>query len=178
MNPFQRALECAAPAPSAMAVRDRFLDVMRRFPATVTVVTSGLPEGEHGMTVTAVTSVSMEPPALAICLNSTSWLHEILLKQPEFAVNVLAAGQQEVASAFAGKVPPAERFQHPDWTHHTTGVRVLQGAHARIVCRRVAAVPFGTHTLFIGQVLDATHNEGTEPLLYENARYCVSRPAA
>lgn len=155
-----------------------FRATMRKFPATVTVVTGFNDGADHGMTVTAVTSVSMDPPALVVCLNSRTWLHEMLLGQPNFAVNVLSQDQRPLSEAFAGKVEPEKRFRSDEWERHSTGVLALAGAHARVICRRVAAVPYGTHTLFIGQVVDAFVDEETRPLLYEDARYCISQPAA
>ncbi len=160
------------------SVRTHFRAAMRRFPATVTVITGHKEGGDHGMTATAVTSVSMEPPSLAVCLNNRTYLHEMLLCRPEFAVNVLRQEQQPLSDAFSGKTPPEERFQCGQWERHAAGVLVLKDAHALVICRRVAAVPYGTHTLFIGQVVEAVVDEATRPLLYEDARYCISQPAA
>lgn len=155
-----------------------FKAAMRKFPATVTVVTAHEGGHDHGMTVTAVTSVSMDPPSLLVCLNNRTRVHEMLLTQPFFAVNVLRHDHFSVSDAFSGKIEPAKRFDLHSWKRDRTGVLLLEGAHANVVCRRVAAVPYGTHTLFIGQVLSARVDDVTRPLLYENAQYCVSQPAA
>lgn len=163
---------------SKAAVGTSFRATMRKFPATVTVVTGFDDDKDHGMTVTAVTSVSMDPPSLVACLNNRTCLHEMLLGQPNFAVNVLSQNQRPLSDAFSGKVAPEERFLSDKWERHESGVLVLEGAHARVICRRVAAVPYGTHTLFIGQVVDAFVDDETRPLLYEDARYWISQPAA
>ncbi len=155
-----------------------FRAVMRKFPATVTVITGHCDGADHGMTATAVTSVSMEPPALAVCVNNRTLLHEMLLSRPDFAVNVLKLEQRPLSEAFSGQVPPEERFVSGEWQRHGSGVLILKEAHASIICRRVAAVPYGTHTLFIGRVVDTVADDQTRPLLYEDARYCVSQPAA
>src|SRR5690606_31176346 len=103
-------------------VAQHFRVAMRKFPATVTVVT-GHHEGiDHGMTVTAVTSVSMEPPSLLVCLNNRTYLHEILLCHPHFAVNVLTHEQQHLSDAFSGKSPANERFLRGNWRRHESGV--------------------------------------------------------
>lgn len=156
----------------------RFRAAMRRFPATVTVITGHGEGTDHGMTATAVTSVSMEPPSLVVGVNNRTWLHELLLCGPDFAVNVLKQEQRPLSEAFSGKAPPEERFAPGEWERHGSGVLVLKDAHAAIICRRVAAVPYGTHTLFIGRVVDAVVADVTRPLLYEDARYCISQPAA
>lgn len=155
-----------------------FRAAMRKFPATVTVVTATRDGADHGMTVTAVTSVSMDPPSLVVCLNNRTLLHDMLLGEAAFAVNVLSQEQRPLSDAFGGKVEPEERFNLASWRRHESGMQLLEGAHAVVVCRRVAAVPYGTHTLFIGQVVQADLDPTTIPLIYEDARYCVSRPAA
>ncbi len=167
----------SVPAPDAV-VGSSFRAMMRKYPATVTIVTSRHDGVDHGMTVTAVTSVSMDPPSLLVCLNNRTYLHEMLLCQPNFAVNVLARPQSDLSDAFSGKLSPQERFAQGDWRRHESGLLTLADAHATVVCRRAAAVPYGTHTLFIGQVIDAVVEGETRPLLYEDAQYCSSQPSA
>ncbi len=163
---------------SETAIGSTFRAAMRKYPATVTLVTASNDGVDHGMTVTAVTSVSMEPPSLVVCLNNRTLLHEMLLCQPDFAVNILSLDQRALSDAFSGKVEPKDRFKLARWRRHAAGMQTLEGAHANVVCRRMAAIPYGTHTLFIGQVIDATVDVATTPLLYEDARYCMSQPAA
>jgi flavin reductase (DIM6/NTAB) family NADH-FMN oxidoreductase RutF len=91
---------------------------------------------------------------------------------------VLSHAQLPLSEAFAGKVEPHARFKLANWRRHEAGMQILDGANANVVCRRMAAVPYGTHTLFIGQVVHATVDANTIPLIYEDARYCVSQPAA
>lgn len=166
-------------APIEPNVGTDFRSAMRRFPATVTVITAHDGERDHGMTVTAVTSVSMDPPSLLICINNRTLLHEMLLSSPNFAINVLHRKQPSLADAFAGKVVPEKRFEQGSWARdEETGILLLDGAQANVVCRRVAAIPFGTHTTFIGEVTSADVSDESQPLLYENAQYCISRPAA
>lgn len=159
------------------AIGSSFRTAMRRYPATVNIVTSRLNETDHGMTATSVTSVSMDPPSMLVCLNKQTYLHEMLLCQPAFAVNVLAQHQQELSNAFSGKLDAQARFALGQWQRHPAGVLTLSDAHARVICRRAAAIPYGTHTLFIGEVVDVAMAEESRPLLYEDARYCGSHPA-
>lgn len=154
-----------------------FRATMRRFPATVTIVTASDGVRDHGMTVTAVTSVSMSPPSLMVCLNNLTLLHEMLLGQVNFAVNVLTHAHCDLSDAFSGKVEPQERFARGGWERDPTGMMVLPSAHATVVCRRMAAVPYGTHTIFVGQVTRASVDSQTRPLLYAEAAYCTSQPA-
>ena len=159
------------------AISDQFRATMRRYPATVTVVTANDGIRDHGMTVTSVSSVSMDPPSLMVCLNNRTLLHAMLLNQPRFAVNVLSDAHPEISDAFSGKVEPAKRFATGDWRSDEAGMLILPSAHATVVCRRTAAVPYGTHTIFVGQVERARVDDATQPLLYANAAYHVSQPA-
>ena len=153
-----------------------FRAVMRRFPAAVNVVVSHKDGVDHGMTATAVMSVSMDPPSLVVCINKNTFLHEILLNQPTFSVNVLSADQQHISNAFSGQVLPQERFNVGQWQRHKSGVYALEDALAKVVCKRMAAIPYGTHTLFIGKVIEASVVEEQSPLLYENTQYCITQP--
>jgi flavin reductase (DIM6/NTAB) family NADH-FMN oxidoreductase RutF len=153
-----------------------FRGAMRRFPATVSIITANDGTRDHGMTVTALSSVSMAPPSLMVCLNNRTLLHEMLLEQSHFAVNVLDITQTSLSDAFSGAVLPEDRFAGDQWARDEKGMLVLKAAHTNVVCRRKAAVPYGTHTMFIGEVVSATVNDTTTPLLYAEASYCLSQP--
>jgi flavin reductase (DIM6/NTAB) family NADH-FMN oxidoreductase RutF len=158
-------------------IGSQFRATMRKFPATVTIVTACDGTRDHGMTVTAVTSVSMSPPSLMVCLNNRTLLHEILLTQADFAVNVLSHTHPDISEAFSGKVEPQHRFSSGGWQRDPAGMMILPSAHANVVCRRMAAIPYGTHTIFIGQVTRAHVDDVTRPLLYAESSYFISHPA-
>lgn len=162
--------------PIELPVTDTFRDTMRRFPATVTIITGQMDGSDHGMTATAVTSVSMEPPSLVVCLNNRTLLHEILLSSPYFTVNVLAQGHEDMANAFAGKIAPEERFALEGWARNKHGLMQLSTAQANVTCKRMAAMPYGTHTMFVGQVQAARVSDDAASLIYENAKYCAATP--
>jgi flavin reductase (DIM6/NTAB) family NADH-FMN oxidoreductase RutF len=181
--------ESSTPAPTNTAsfgsnpiaptsVGDAFRATMRRFPATVTVISACRHGTDHGMTATAVTSLSMDPPSLVICLNNRTFLHDMLLEVPEFAISILTDRQVGVSEGFSGKIAPEKRFETDKWIRHPRGMMVLDTAHASVVCRRMGAVPYGTHTIFIGQVIDSRLSEATIPLMYENASYCAPQQAS
>jgi len=91
-------------------LRSQFRAAMRRHPAAVTIVTAADDRRHHGMTATAVTSLSLEPPSLLVCVNQTTLLHDILLAARRFCVNLLGSGQADVSGAFSGALPPGKRF--------------------------------------------------------------------
>jgi flavin reductase (DIM6/NTAB) family NADH-FMN oxidoreductase RutF len=154
---------------------EEFRATMRRFAASVCVVTANDGHRDHGMTVTAVTSVSMEPPSLLVCLNNRTQVHEMLLNQPWFAINVLGAQQAEISAAFSGAVAPEDRFDDALWVRDKSGMMVLKENHAVLICHRKVAIPYGTHTIFVGDVKGASVSDDTESLLYADASYCVSQ---
>ena len=96
-------------------LRSSFKLAMRRFPAAVTVITSADQTRRHGMTATAVTSLSMDPPSLVVCVNQASLLHDIMLLARRFCVNLLRRDQVALSAAFSGALPPETRFGLGDW---------------------------------------------------------------
>ncbi len=158
-------------------VATRFKQALRGVASTVTVITTNDEARHHGMTATSVMSVSMAPPALVICLNRATLLHDILTSARRFCVNILDESQEPVSAAFSGAMPPTERFALGEWVFED-GLGHLADAQASIFCRKVAAMPYGTHTLFIGEVSDVRFSERRTPLLYHNASYCTSSPRA
>jgi flavin reductase (DIM6/NTAB) family NADH-FMN oxidoreductase RutF len=154
-----------------------FRAAMRRFAATVTIITAADHERHHGMTATAVTSVSMDPPSLIICLNQRTLLHDIMFRARRFCVNVLHRDQVELSAAFSGGVPAEKRFEHGCWVRSEDGLPYLADAQANLFCRKAAALPYGTHTVFVGEVEDVGVRDVIAPLVYQDAGYCVTAPA-
>lgn len=150
---------------------------MRRLAATVTIITATDGIIHHGMTATAVTSVSMAPPSLLVCINNRTRLHEIMSRTEQFCVNVLHSEQIDLASAFAGGLPADERFRIGAWQQAECGIAYLVDAQASIFCRKCSAVAQGTHTIFIGEVTRVTLSDVVAPLVYQDAQYCRSVPA-
>jgi flavin reductase (DIM6/NTAB) family NADH-FMN oxidoreductase RutF len=159
-------------------IETAFRAAMRRFAATVTIITACDHERHHGMTATAVTSVSMEPPSLIICLNQKTLLHDIMFRARRFCVNVLHRDQVELSTAFSGGVPAEKRFELGCWVRTEDGLPYLADAQANLFCRKAAALPYGTHTVFVGQVEDVGVRDLIAPLVYQDAGYCVTAPAA
>lgn len=155
-------------------LRACFKLAMRRFPAAVSVITSADQSRRHGMTATAVTSLSLDPPSLIACINRTTLLHDIMLLGRHFCVNVLRRDQAELSSAFSGAASAESRFGFGTWHCSPQGVLYLAEAQVNIFCRKVAAVPYGTHTIFIGEAEGVNVHDPIEPLIYQDAKYCFS----
>jgi flavin reductase (DIM6/NTAB) family NADH-FMN oxidoreductase RutF len=155
-------------------LRASFKRAMRRFPAAVSVITAADASRRHGMTATAVTSLSLDPPSLIACINRATLLHDIMLLGRHFCVNVLRRDQTELSSAFSGAASKEARFGVGTWLNSADGVSYLADAQVNIFCNKVAAVPYGTHTIFIGEAQAVNVYDPIEPLIYQDATYCVS----
>ncbi len=155
-------------------LRASFKLAMRRFPAAVSVITAADETRRHGMTATAVTSLSLDPPSLIVCINRTTLLHDIMQVGRSFCVNVLRCNQADLSAAFSGAVPPEARFALGNWLTSAQGHTYLADAQVNVFCRKVAAVPYGTHTIFIGEAEAVEVSDPIEPLIYQDATYCFS----
>lgn len=151
-----------------------FKAAMRRFAATVTIITVGDRSERHGMTATAVTSLSAQPPSLLVCVNQAALLHERLQNAPSFCVNILHRDQVKHSRAFSGALHGEERFQIGDWALNDGGTPFLVDAQANLFCRRATAIPYRTHTIFIGEVVMAQTRAEVAPLIYQNCEYAIS----
>lgn len=156
----------------AAASRDRFLEAMSRAATGVTVVTSDGELGRFGQTVSAMSSVSADPPMLLVCVNRKSPICAAIHRHRVFAVNVLRADQRRLSEVFAGR-PRRDRpydFSIAAWDTGVTGCPLLTGAVARFDCTVQAAYEAGTHTIFVGNVVDAGAGAG-QPLVYAGRGY-------
>jgi flavin reductase (DIM6/NTAB) family NADH-FMN oxidoreductase RutF len=163
---------------SSLDITTGFRAAMRRIAATVTIVTADDGERHHGMTATAVTSLSMVPPSLLVCINKKAFLHGILVRAGNFCVNVLHQDHAELSAAFSGAVPYQDRFDVGRWARSADGLHYLTDAQAVLFCHKTRTISHGTHTVFIGEVTQVDVREPVAPLVYQNAGYCVTRPAA
>lgn len=153
---------------------DTFRRVMGHFVTGVTVVTALDGERPFGITVNALSSVSLDPPLVLIALDRRRFLTPIVRESGRYAVNILSEEQQELSDCFAGApvVPGREAFCGASWHPGSTGLPLLDGAIATLECTVVESFPAGDHDLFIGRV-EALHNETSHPmpLLYYRRRY-------
>jgi flavin reductase (DIM6/NTAB) family NADH-FMN oxidoreductase RutF len=145
-----------------------FRRAMGHFAATVTVVTSKF-EGEYrGITVTACSSLSLEPPLVLICIDKRARMHDRLPVGGYFAVNMLAEDQEVVSREFASS--KGDPFQEVGYHEGATGAPILQGAMCAVECKIVDSLPGGDHTIIVGEV-EAAHVREGKPLLYFRGGY-------
>lgn len=143
-----------------------FRDVVGAFPTGVTVVTA---PGPAGLTTNAFSSVSLDPPLVLVCFDNGSRTLPAVRESGRYAVNVLRAGQEDLAAVFASKAVAEAKFASV--THTIAhGVPVLDDALAWIACEVVSLVDAGDHTIGIGRVEALEVFEG-DPLLFFRGAY-------
>lgn len=126
---------------------------MRRLAASVCVIATADDAGaRNGLTATAVTSVSADPPTLLCCLNRASHTFAAVARTRRFSVNVLSLADDAVAHSFAGERAAADKFAVGVWTALATGAPVLETALAAFDCQVDQLVETGTHGVLIGAV--------------------------
>src|SRR6266705_4215539 len=140
-----------------------FRDVIGHFATGVTIITTREGEIDFGVPVSAVTSLSLEPPMLLVCLNRTSRTGASVGRTRGFAVNILGVHQRELAQLFA--TPRDDKFAGLDLRYGALGNPFIPGAIAHVDCEVVEEATGGTHTVFLAGVRHAERFEG-EPLLY------------
>jgi flavin reductase len=162
----------AAGQTEEISVRSDFRSAMSQAVTGVNIVTTDGPEGRYGLTVSAVSSVSAQPPMLLVCVNRKSVACSAIEANGSFAINVLATGQQFAAETFSGSDAhgDAYTFNDEDWTTAVTKSPVLKCAVATFDCKIETVIPSATHTIFIGRVQATRAHSGT-PLLYTSRSY-------
>jgi 3-hydroxy-9,10-secoandrosta-1,3,5(10)-triene-9,17-dione monooxygenase reductase component len=148
----------------------RYRQVIGTFATGVAVVTCNGPEGRTGLTTNAITSVSLEPLLLLVCFDNTSRTLPAVRAAGRFAVNILRAGQEDLAHVFASKRVGREKFEAV--THMDAhGVPVIDGALAWLACDLTAMHPAGDHTIGLGAVTHMDADPDGEPLVWFRGAY-------
>jgi len=144
---------------------------MRRLASAVGVLTAKGPDGPVGMAATSITSLTMEPPAILVCVNRSASIHACLSEDERFFVNLLSRHQREISSAFGSSAKREERFAGGHWKEDKSGLLWLEDAQANLTCRVAKRVPYGTHTIVIGEVEDVRVADTVAPLIYQDGAY-------
>jgi flavin reductase (DIM6/NTAB) family NADH-FMN oxidoreductase RutF len=139
----------------------------------VTVVTCRVGPLTHGITVNSLTSVSLNPPLLLICVDRAARAHDLIPDAKCFAVNVLGEGQRDLCTYFARRLAPDPDDELRDLPYHLgeTGAPLLDGCHAHLECRVVAAHPAGDHTIYVAEVVATEVASDGPPLLFYRGKF-------
>lgn len=153
-----------------------FRHVMRRLASAVAIITSCRDGAPSGMTATAVTSVSVDPPSLIIAINRSASIHDVIADGRRFCVNLLSRSHAELVEPFSGKSKGAERFAVGAWEEDALGLPFLTDALASVLCEVDGALSYGSHTLFIGKVEAIRMGRAADPLVWQDGRGAATFP--
>ena len=150
-----------------------FRNAMRHLTGGVSVITAGRGRDVSGMTVTSVSSLSVDPPSLIVSLNRESSSWPLVKRYGFFGVNILTSDQIDIAERFTGKggLKGADRFAGARWTTRASGVPLLADALSAIDCEVEDVVERHSHAIVIGRVLDVAVSVRTAALAYWQGRY-------
>ena len=170
---FWRKDKTAAEAFSASP--EEFKACFRLWPTGVSVVTTRDSEGRaYGVTMNSITSVSLEPPLLLMCLGNNSDTLAALRSSGIFCVNFLASGQEGISTRFAEIRP--DKFRGVTSHDGRLGAPVLAGVLAALECRVEEVYPGGDHQIILGELVHGTrYNPDAAPLVYVNRQYSAPR---
>lgn len=154
--------------------RDEFREVMAHHPAGVAIITLA---GPAGLTVTSFSSASLDPPLVSFYIGHGSSNIPAVRRASHFAVNLIGAGQPELAARFARK--GEDRFAPPTrWQAGPHGLPLLTDATTHLICTRHSLQTVGDHELVIGTVVEATVRRGEPPLVYHQGGYARTQSHA
>ncbi|AWL94198.1 flavin reductase [Bradyrhizobium ottawaense] len=168
MNVVPRDLMTEIPISSA-----DFRGAMRHLTGGVSVITAGRGKDITGMTVTSVTSLSVEPPTLLVSINRDASSFPLIRRHGAFGVNILNADQLDVAERFAGKdgLKGADRFTGAKWVTAVSGVPLLVGALSAFDCEVEEIVERHSHGIVIGRVRNVRNSTRNAALAYWHGQY-------
>lgn len=154
---------------------DHLRDALRFWTTGVTIVAAAYEGVIHGMTANSFTSLSLEPPLVMVSIEKATRTHGLVEGSSHFGVTILAAAQQALSDRFAGReTEQSNRFEGVDYFQLQSGSPIVRGGLAFFDCQVVDRRDAGTHTIFIGRVLEAGVAEPGEdgvPLAYFNRAY-------
>jgi flavin reductase (DIM6/NTAB) family NADH-FMN oxidoreductase RutF len=163
--------ESAAPH-SAPLDSEALREARREHAAAVTAVTYADESGFHGVTVTAFTFVSIQPPMILICLGRSSAALEAIKRRGSFAVNLLGDRQAFLADQLAGRAPLVSlRFAGVPHQMTRLGNPALTDSLVWLDCVVDRSIPAGDHEIVLTTVVEVRRGNGDLPLLYFDSRY-------
>ena len=150
---------------------DKLRTAMRGHASSVSVISAADRSGNrYAMSATSAMSLTLDPPAMLICINRQVSCYPLLSTGTDFCINILAVDHLPIAKLCV--VAKGEgRFSSGDWRLDADGVPYLSDAQATIFCVQDKVIPYGTHDIFIGRVRDVLIRRTIDPLIYVDGCY-------
>lgn len=149
-----------------------FKDALSAWVSGVSVVTTSVNGMVDGITVSSFTSVSLEPPLILLCINSSNRLGTMIPQAKEFGVSILARNQESASKYFAtpGR-RPVPRFVGIECEYTSSGIPVVKDGVAYLLCEHEQSIRQGDHVIVIGRVTEVVSRRNKHPLLYYRRAY-------
>lgn len=148
-----------------------FKAAMRRLTSAVTIVSTQDGETRWGMTATAVTSLSADPPSVLVCINRSASIRAHLRPQANLCVNLLSIEHAALSRAFSGGVAPERRFDLGNWGDADDGVPYLRDATASLFCEVDQLIEYGSHSVAVGRVYSVRLGPNATSLVYRDGQF-------
>ena len=153
-----------------MSIQDNFRLAMRRYIYSVSIMSNrDSDDNFNAITVSSVTSISMDPPSILICINKSAKIHDSIVLGSKFCINLLNKDQQQLSDVCSDEDRHDQRFADKNW--NTNDIPFLSNAQANIFCKVDKLSSYHTHTVVIGLVEDANFTETISTLTYVDGKY-------
>ena len=150
--------------------KEQFLIAMRFLASSVSVVSAKDSNGKlYAMTASSVTSLTVEPPAILVCVNKGASIHDVLIPGSSLCINILSNDQQDISNLCSSKDPESKRFANDDW--NTEEVPFLKEAQSNIFSQVDEVIGYNSHSIIIAKVLHAQSADSFDSLIYADGRY-------
>ena len=153
-----------------MSIQDNFRLAMRRYIYSVSIMSNkDNADNPNAITVSSVTSISMDPPSLLICINKSSRIHNSIELGSKFCINLLNNEQEDLSNICSDEDMYDQRFKDENW--NLDSIPFLKNAQANIFCKVDKLTSYHTHTIVVGLVEDANYADEISTLTYVDGNY-------
>ena len=151
-------------------LKEQFLIAMRFLASSVSVVSAKDNNGKlYAMTASSVTSLTVDPPAILVCVNKGASIHDVLVPASQLCVNILSNTQQDVSNLCSSDDPESQRFSNDYW--NTEEVPFLRGSQSNIFSQVDEVISYNSHSIVIAKVLHAQSADSFDGLIYADGGY-------
>ena len=153
-----------------MTIQDNFKKAMRSYVYSVSIM-SNIDDNKNlnAITVSSVTSVSIDPPSLLVCINKTAGIHDSIVKDSKFCINLLKKSQQDISNLCSSFQEEENRFKNDQWD--TTDIPFLKNAQANIFCKVDEIISYHPHSIVVAKVTESKYSNDIDTLIYVDGSY-------
>ena len=150
--------------------KEQFLIAMRFLASSVSVVSAKDSNGKlYAMTASSVTSLTIDPPAILVCVNKDASIHDVLVPGSEMCINILSNAQQDISNLCSSNDPESQRFSNDCW--NTEETPFLKDSQSNIFSQVDEVIGYNSHSIIIAKVLHAQSADSFDSLIYADGRY-------